>query len=171
MQLKSLLNNENGSVIVMALIFLVLLTVLGMSAISTSSIEVQIAGNGMRYKQNLYLAEAAAMEAVQRLEDGVEANITVGNPSAFTWMNGDADVSVPVGQVTNPWQEVGNMQASAVSDPVSGTNPQFAAVSRGITGGTSLGVTTPSQLYTFDVYGIYSGNGLSQVVLGYKKRF
>ena len=69
MQIKSLLNNEDGSVIIMALIFLVLLTVLGMSATSTSTIEVQIAGNTARTRQNLYLAEAAAMEAIQQMDD------------------------------------------------------------------------------------------------------
>ena len=56
MQKKSPIKNENGSVIILAMIFLVLLTIIGMSAVDTSTIEVQISGNDVRYKTNLYRA-------------------------------------------------------------------------------------------------------------------
>ena len=166
MQIKLLLNNENGSVIIMALIFLVLLTILGMSATSTSTIEVQIAGNSARAKQTLYMAEAAAMEGVQRLENGTQDDLTAPYVAPYEWLNPD------LGELTNPIAN-GTLvtRTSSTTETGTGGNPTFAAVFRGVTGSTSLGMTSSSQLYSFDVYGMYSGNGVSQVVVGYKRRY
>ena len=54
------LKNEKGSVTVLAVVLLMLLTLLGMAVISTSSIETQIAGNEMRHNLAFYAAESAA---------------------------------------------------------------------------------------------------------------
>jgi len=61
----SLLTNENGSVVVLALIMLVLLTLLGMAVSRTSSIEVQIASNDQQAVDNLYKAESADHYAIE----------------------------------------------------------------------------------------------------------
>ena len=61
----SLLTNENGSVIVLALIMLVLLTLLGMAVSRTSSIEVQIASNDSRAVDCFYTAESADHYAIE----------------------------------------------------------------------------------------------------------
>jgi len=61
----SLLTNENGSVIVLALIMLVLLTLLGMAVSRTSSIEVQIASNDSRATDCFYTAESADHYAIE----------------------------------------------------------------------------------------------------------
>ena len=57
--------NENGSVVVLALIVLVLLTLLGMAVSRTSSIEVQIASNDQKSVDNLYKAESADHYAIE----------------------------------------------------------------------------------------------------------
>lgn len=75
--------NENGSVTVLAVVLLMLLTLLGMSAISTSSIETQIAGNEMRYKQAFYAAESAKAYVVWRSDLYGPDNITPGTPHYF----------------------------------------------------------------------------------------
>ena len=59
MKQKIQLENEKGSITVVAVVLLMLLTLLGMAAISTSSIEIQIAGNELRHKQAFYAAESA----------------------------------------------------------------------------------------------------------------
>jgi len=48
----------------------------------------------------------------------------------------------------------------------------FAVTARGITGGSSLSMTTSSRLYSFDAYG-YSEKqrGRAHIVGGYKRRF
>ena len=48
----SMLKNEDGSVLVLALIMLVLLTLIGISATTTSMLETRISGNERVYKQN-----------------------------------------------------------------------------------------------------------------------
>jgi len=62
---KTLIRDENGSVIVLAVIMLVLLTFLGISAIRTSTMEVQIAANEKRAVQNLYKAESGVHYALE----------------------------------------------------------------------------------------------------------
>ena len=49
--------NEQGSITVIALMILVVLTLLGITITRTSTIDVQIAGNEIRFKQNFYVAE------------------------------------------------------------------------------------------------------------------
>ena len=55
MKTETLLKNEDGIAMVIALMLLVLLTLLGMAATTTSVFEIQIAGNDRDYKQNLYI--------------------------------------------------------------------------------------------------------------------
>lgn len=62
---NTLIRNEEGSVIVLALVLLVLLTILGISATQTSTIEVQIASNERHAVQNLYQAEAGDHYALE----------------------------------------------------------------------------------------------------------
>jgi hypothetical protein len=59
MKEKCLPENEKGSITVLAVVLLMLLTLLGIAATTTSSIEVQIAGNELRHKLAFYSAEAA----------------------------------------------------------------------------------------------------------------
>lgn len=72
------LSNEKGSVIVIALIVLVILTLGGISAIQRSVTESFIVRNSAIYKQNLQLAESAAAmgmrEIIQIDPDDLEDN-------------------------------------------------------------------------------------------------
>lgn len=58
MKEKCLLKNEDGSVLVLALVMLVLLTLLGIAVTTTSIIELQIANNDRLHKTAFYTAEA-----------------------------------------------------------------------------------------------------------------
>ncbi|MCI5165795.1 MAG: hypothetical protein D3903_06790 [Candidatus Electrothrix sp. GM3_4] len=63
------MKNEQGFVLVLSLMVLVVLTLLGISASRTSVIELEISGNDNLSKMLLYYAESAAYEAAQRLEN------------------------------------------------------------------------------------------------------
>ena len=166
MKEKSLLRNEDGSIMVIALVLLVLLTFLGMSATTTSSIEVQIARNDRIYKQNFYLAEGAAMTALQTLEDAAPANL-MPTTTTFSWLTTSAvDMSNPATMITYDDQGPGNLGTLAI-DP----NARYGVVSHGIAPGASYLITSPTRLYEYSVYGLYSGNGQSHIVMGYRKRF
>lgn len=64
-----LLKNEKGSALLAALIILLLLTLIGFAAITTSNIEVQISGNQRLANTSLYAAEAAIESIRQELNN------------------------------------------------------------------------------------------------------
>ena len=57
------LNNENGSVIIVAVIILALLTLIGIAGTNTSTTEVQIATNNQNYQVEFYLADSGWRQA------------------------------------------------------------------------------------------------------------
>ncbi len=78
--MKRIINmeNEKGSVMVLAVVLLFLLTLLGVSALSTSSIETQIAGNELRHELAYYAAESAAVYVASRPDLYGPDNTTAG---------------------------------------------------------------------------------------------
>ena len=87
------LKNEQGYFLILATIMLLaLLTIISIAASNTASTEVQIAGNDALYQRNLYQAEGAAMEAVDRLQNDlnprglafVESGVQVIDDDNFT---------------------------------------------------------------------------------------
>ncbi len=66
-QLFSHTANEEGSVIVIAIMVLALLTIVGVMSTGTSVTESFIVRNVALHKQNVYLTEAAVMEGLQKV--------------------------------------------------------------------------------------------------------
>lgn len=60
-------NTESGAVLLTTLIILVLLTIIGISAVNITTTDLQISSNNKIYQKNLYLAESAANEAIQHI--------------------------------------------------------------------------------------------------------
>ena len=72
---------EGGFItVVIVLMMLILITIVGISAINMAMIESSIVRTDGLYKRNFYLAESAAYEAAQRLENTpmTETNPTGG---------------------------------------------------------------------------------------------
>lgn len=57
-KITSMISNQQGSVIVIALVILVLLTIIGIAATNTSTTEVQITTNALLYNTAFYTAES-----------------------------------------------------------------------------------------------------------------
>ena len=70
-------NNEDGSALAIALIMMVLLTLIGVSASRTSEIELKISGNDKFHKMAFYAAESGWQVGVARLDDQCPPNTTV----------------------------------------------------------------------------------------------
>ena len=77
------LKNEKGSVMVLAVVFLMLLTVLGISALTSSSINIQLAANELRHKLAFCAAESAVAYVKRRPDLYGPDNITAGTPHFF----------------------------------------------------------------------------------------
>jgi hypothetical protein len=75
--------NEDGSVMVLAILILALLTIIGIAAMSTTNIELRISGNEKSYKMALYAAEAARGYVVKTPELYGPDNMTVGEGLNF----------------------------------------------------------------------------------------
>ena len=162
----SKLNNEDGTVLILALIMLVLLTLIGISATTTSMIEIKIAGNERVYKRNLYSAEAAVMQCAQNME---QTNLQNPKP---TWLGLIGTVNEPDDiRLTAFWETPVDPvpQAAVIPDTL------FVATSQGLAGGTqgtSLDMTK-ANVHAYSVYGRCkpTNSGPTIIEIGYRKAF
>ena len=163
------LNNEDGSVLIVALVMLVLLTLIGISATTTSEIETKIAGNDRVFKRNFYFAEAGGMQCVEDLE-GVADPQT--NPPSYLQ---------PIGTITYETYDttlLDNAWFAANSNGSIEANTRFLASSEGLAGGklgTSLDMTK-SNIHAYNLYGRWfnaadPARGRLIVQVGYRKAF
>jgi len=134
------LKKEDGTVLVVALLILVFLTLIGIAITATVEVDIQIAGNERLYKDNLYTAEAAAMECAQLMEETVSLD-----PSALNWIKPLGATTVDDIRDDAYWPA--NSQASVI-DP----NTRFLAVEDGVAEGTSLDMTKTT-LRSYSLYG------------------
>jgi hypothetical protein len=163
MKAKCVLGNEDGSVLVIALVMLALLTIMGISATTTSNIEMQVAKNIEFYTQNFYMAEAAAMEAAQELEN---RNLQTNPPNYLQ------DIGVLVDKAGSiPDGGYWNANADPSADPDLDDFTQKLSSSEGIVGGSSLDMGK-SSVYGYTVYGrSESNNSVVIIELGYRKAY
>lgn len=87
----NILQNENGSVMIVALILLVLITLMGLSVTRLADVDVQIAKNEREYVQNFYVADSAWREAIQWLDTRAQAPALV-NKDLFAGGSSDDQV-------------------------------------------------------------------------------
>jgi hypothetical protein len=72
--------SEQGSITVIALMILVVLTILGITISRTSTIDVQIAGNEIPFKQNFYVAEGGIHRESSEVGRGNYPVMNINNP-------------------------------------------------------------------------------------------
>ena len=94
---KILGNNEKGSVLLVALIMLALLSLIGVAATRTTSTELQIAGNEKFQKIAFYTADAARGYVVRSPSLYGGDNIDVGSGGIYFPEDGDHDVRYDLG--------------------------------------------------------------------------
>ncbi len=161
---KNVIKNEEGSVLVIALVMLALLVIIGISATTTSNIENLVTRNVEDYTVALYFAEAAAMQGIQSLDDA--APNPRDNPPG--WLN------PTVNDVTDANILDGNYwTGGAPFPPVAGTGgSQLLAGSHGIVGGSSLDMGK-SNVYGYTIYGRGQAptGGLVIIGVGYRRAF
>ena len=63
--------NEDGFVLITSMLILLVLTILGIAAITNTDIELQIAANDRRHKETFYAAEAGAVLGSERVQQNV----------------------------------------------------------------------------------------------------
>jgi hypothetical protein len=185
---------ERGSVLVIALIMIVLLTIIGISASKTSEIEIMIAGNERIAKENLYLAEGAVRRAAQVLDN----TDLEDNPPAWLYKEIDPNdkskkeyediatggLLLPASDQSNHAGSYGLLDVEALihedlnwTDALSyqfpgmGTDTRCLAIRKGRAPKSSA-KSTVSNAWDFAVYGrSQHRNGLGLLVVGYRKAY
>lgn len=158
------LKDQGGSVLVIALVILILLTIIGISATTTSEIEIRTAGNEAILKRNLYLAESAAMAGAQTLEN--ETDPTLLRSASLDWLHFTLP-DVDIHSDTN-WEPSNNNSSQALD-----ASNRYLAVYKGIAPGGSLDIGgRPTSLHEYAIFGRSAKiAGEAIVEIGYRKRF
>ena len=161
-----LLKSEEGSAMLVALMILMVLTIIGVSSSNTTTVELQIVRNDGIYKQNLYLAEAAAQEAIQNIWNISRSDPILLEKRAPVWLN-----TIDMADIDN-WDDDGADGDDTAL--VSSTDPDasLAVVDAGIAAGGSLDISAETNAHDFAVFGLGKGsNGRVFIEIGYRDRF
>ena len=161
-----LLKNEDGSAIVIALMILMVLTIIGVSSSNTTTVELQIVRNDGIYKQNLYLAEAAAQEAIQRIWNVSRSDPFLLEKRTPVWLN-----TIDMADIDN-WDDDGADGDDTAL--VSSTDPDasLSVIDEGIADGGSLDISSETSAHDFAVFGLGTrNNGRVFIRIGYRERF
>jgi hypothetical protein len=136
------MNNSNGGVTIAALLILAVLTIIGISSISTSNIEVQIATNDKVHKMAFYAADGGTELGTELLELNIACasgfasddlpmtdnnNITAVDKDF--WMQGDGDKPADISDYSS------DTERDVRIDAASGTHTNLSFF-----GETALGV-------------------------------
>lgn len=155
---KYTLSNENGSVLVIALIMLALLTTLGIMSTNTTTIDLQIAQNERLYMDYFNRAEAAAMHAMQIVADrrDQDGEVDLTDHDNIAWLHNAVveDFRDPANWVypASPDSAITgthNSETLATDD-----NTRFAVVDT-IMQGQSEEEGAPNLIHVFHCFGLY----------------
>jgi len=159
----TIIKKQDGSIAGIVLLILTILTLIGLTSVYSSNTEVITAGNEIVSKQNLYRAEAAAVENTQSLETADGDDLL--DADNFNWLNNPGVLSDPA-NILNPdnWTDV-------FSQTAIDADTRYLCIYEGIVAGGSLDMSV-SQIRAFSIYGrSREHNGLSVVRLGYRRAF
>lgn len=167
------INNDNGYVLVISLLIMVVLTVIGVAATRNTSIELQIAGNDKLYMTDFYTSEASAFQAAQVLEDEPAADLDKwelavggGTKDGLVKKEEIANYDPVNGDLYTYFDDFGHEVTAGDA------KEKYLAVDNGIAGGSSLIMSSSTTVRSYDVYGFSSvKNGKKIIRIGYKKRF
>jgi hypothetical protein len=157
------IKSEDGYfLIISTMMLLALITIISVAASNTARTEVQVAGNDLIYQRNLYLAEGAAMQAVDELQNATNPRDPAEVPFVDPGLKAVNDENFKDG-----WE--------AKSQPVktsldSSGKTSFRAGYEGAPPGYSLGLGKP-KVHGFAIYGRTEKQGVTTIKIGYRRAF
>lgn len=170
--------NDDGNILLITLVLLLLLTIAGLGALRSTNTEIAISGNDRCYKQNFTRAEAAVMEAAQTMANSTSPATELKPPSspsdpdtALTWVNPDPD---PASSTDfNPGTQEWDYGTNAVHSPFYNDDRSgYTTVYKGIAPGASLDMGSATTMRQYEIYGRSEEcNGRLDVIAGYRIRF
>ncbi len=153
------MEKNEGYIAVTVLLIMALLSVVGISATTTATLEMQIAANEKKYKQQFYLAETAAMEGVRILEAVDIQKLLAGEVKGYAGEIGP--------RFKNIWQRIEHWEATGDD-----SDSAFAIVYRGLAPGNSVEMQSTAERHNYTVIGRSGGENARVIVeVGYWKQF
>jgi Tfp pilus assembly protein PilX len=119
--------HERGTALIMSLVILMILTILGITAMSTASLEERMSGNTQESTRAFQAAESGLNEALNTT-GSLDLNITTTNSFTYNTMNASAAVITKFIQFTPPKRGSGY-----------GNTVEAANFDQGSTGSTGVG--------------------------------
>ncbi len=160
--------DQAGMTTVIAVMVLALLSIMGISALTTSRFEVQIADNDRTYKRNLAFAEGATAEAAQVLRNARTTPVQL-RKRTLTGMFATDDESANMQDLVNWYDsDMAYKRTTSVVD----ANTQYSANDYKRSG--SLSLSNRSSLHQIAIYGLYNetqAKDLVMVRIGYMIRY
>jgi hypothetical protein len=156
---KQFKNEDGYFLIISTMMLLALITIISVAASNTARTEVQVAGNDLTYQRNLYLAEGAAMQAVDVLQhDPDPRELPFVDPGLKT---------IDDENFKTDW-EANSLPVATSMDPSGKT--RFRAGYEGTPAGYSLGLGKP-KVHGFAIYGRTEKQGATTIKIGYRRAF
>lgn len=165
--------NEEGSVLLLTLALLILLTIAGLGILSTTNTELQITQNDRCFKQNFTRAESAVMEAAQIMAyyESTPSKLKPTETGVLAWI--EASGFDPFG--TNQWVSDSTdplLQTAQLSKHFTDSLSGYSAIYEGIAPGASLDLASSTTMRQYEVIGRSEQcNGLLDIIAGYRIRF
>jgi len=159
------IENQKGSAILISVVVLLMLSVIGISAIHNTGTELQIAANNKIYQRNLYAADGAAREPGQKITVFKRTDPDQLENLTPAWLQDhNTDITDPT-----QWDNTNSDTAQFVD---STGNTSFAVTDNGVAPGSSLSLSDQTNLHAFCVYSVSQQNNAEAVVeTGYLERF
>ncbi len=187
---STIIKNEDGSALIFAILILALLTLIGISATTTSTIEVQIAGNDKFHKMAFYGADSGVYTIPKVISRALDEHATPGNLvnhtyGAFTYLDTGTDDDGSSGSTF--YRELAGFAPNDTSPDIKfalggddvevdverdraenlvGGGAEFASGSEGLGAGSTGGVAI---FYDLDSFGSGPSNSLSNIGAVYRK--
>ena len=163
----SILSNQDGSAIVVALMFIVLMTLIGIYATQTANTEIYIARNEVLHNQTFYRTEAGLVEAGFIIEEELKNNLLDHSPDYLFTDAGAEDMT----DMDN-WDFDGSGGDDTAVPSTLDPEVAFCAVDKGPASGSSKKVTNATQVRRYAIYVYHSSrSGRELMEVGYNKRF
>jgi len=176
------LRNQDGTAIVAALLILMLLTFVALTATDTTINEKAMVRNEAVFEQNFSLAESAALEGLQMLasknndamNELIPSRLSVASMNKNLLINSE---SAEMADILKNLDATGDKvidknDCSRFEKSPLGAETYRLAVMLPIASGDSLSLTTArSRLYQYDAFGLSNDfGGKALVLIGYKRR-
>ena len=167
MKRTAILGNENGAVLLVAMMILTLIAIVATTYTRNTTVELHFVRNDTERPQQFYLAESAAREAAQQVENMPAT--TLSDISIIGWINqADLDLNgLDLYDINNLWVK------SAVDNSPGGTVEVGYSV---VEESGPIDLSAASNMHIYSIVGLYDvSDGLSKgqvlIEMGYRRRF